>query len=63
MPSGIESALIMVGLGFLLAVPCIIETTPITMCAFFFLGIPLFGVGFLLYAYSVFKDLRAHGIL
>ncbi|MGB9381227.1 hypothetical protein [Candidatus Binatus sp.] len=63
MPSLIGVALITVGLGFLLAVPCIIETTPITMCLFFFFGIPLFGLGFLLYAYSVFKDLRTHGIL
>ncbi|MGC1190096.1 MAG: hypothetical protein WA861_05880 [Candidatus Binatus sp.] len=63
MPSLIGVALITVGLGFLLAVPCIIETTPITMCVFFFFGIPLFGLGFLLYAYSVFKDLRTHGIL
>ncbi|MGH7923103.1 MAG: hypothetical protein ACREQH_00765 [Candidatus Binatus sp.] len=62
MPSLIESSLIVVSLGFLLAIPCIIHTTPITMCLFFFFGIPLFGVGFLLYAYSVFKDLRAHGI-
>lgn len=63
MPSLIGVALITVGLGFLLAVPCIIETTPITMCVFSFFGIPLFGLGFLLYAYSVFKDLRTHGIL
>lgn len=62
MPTLIESALISTGLGFLLAVPCIVETTPITMCLFFFFGVPLFGLGFLLYAYSVFKDLRAHGI-
>jgi len=63
MPTLIEAALISTGLGFMLAVPCIVETTPITMCLFFFLGVPLFSVGFLLYAYSVIKDLRVHGIL
>lgn len=63
MPTVIEAALISVGLGFLLAVPCIVETTPITMCLFFFLGVPLYGLGFLLYAYSVVKDLRSHGVL
>lgn len=36
MPSLIGVALITVGLGFLLVVPCIIETTPITMCLFSF---------------------------
>ena len=63
MPTLIEAALISVGLGFLLAVPCIIETTPITMCLFFFFGVPLFGLGFLLYAYWVLKDLREHGVI
>ncbi len=59
----ISAALISASLGFLLAVPCIVETTPITMCLFFFFGIPLFALGFLLYVYSVFRDLREHGIL
>ncbi len=59
----VEAALISVGLGFLLALPCIVDTTPITMCLFFFFGIPLFGLGLLLYGYFVFKDLRAHGVL
>ncbi len=63
MPTLIEAALISVGLGFLLAVPCIVDTTPITMCLFFFFSVPLFGLGVLLYAYSVFKDLRTHGVL
>jgi len=62
MPTLVETALICSGLGFLLAIPCIIETTPITMMVFFFIGVPLFALGFLLYAYSVFKDLRVHGI-
>jgi hypothetical protein len=42
----VDGGLITVGLGFFPAVPCIIETTPITMCLFFFFGIPLFGLGF-----------------
>ncbi|MBV8137600.1 MAG: hypothetical protein JO121_18530 [Deltaproteobacteria bacterium] len=58
----IEAALIFNLLGFALSIPCIIATTPITMCIFFFLGLPFFAVGFLLYAYSVFVDLRSHGV-
>jgi len=63
MPTLVEAALICSGLGFLLAMPCIIQTTPITMMVFFFFGVPLFGLGFLLYAYWVFKDLREHGVI
>ena len=63
MPTLIEAALISVGLGFLLAIPCIVETTSITMCPFFFFGVPLFGLGFLLYVYWVFQDLLEHGVI
>jgi hypothetical protein len=63
MPNLITVALITVGLGFLLAVPCIVETTPITMCLFFFLGIPLFAIGFLSYIAAVVQDLRRHEVL
>jgi hypothetical protein len=63
MPSLIGLALITVGLGFFLAVPCIIETTPITMCLFFFFGIPLFALGFLSYVIAVIQDLRRHEVL
>lgn len=63
MPSIIEVALICTGLGFLLALPCIVDTTPITMVLFFFVGVPFLGLGFLLYAYALLSDLRAHGVL
>ena len=63
MPNLITVALLTVGLGFLLAVPCIVETTPITMCLFFFLGIPLFAIGFLSYIAAVVQDLRRHEVL
>ncbi len=63
MPTLIQTALITVGLGFLLAVPCIIETTPITMCLFFFFGVPLFALGFLSYLIVVIQDLRRHEVL
>ncbi len=63
MPTLIETALITVGLGFLLAAPCIIETTPITMCLFFFFGVPLFAIGFSSYVAAVIKDLRRHDVL
>ena len=63
MPNLITVALVAVGLGFLLAVPCIVETTPITMCLFFFFGIPLFALGFLSYVVAVLQDLRRHQVL
>jgi hypothetical protein len=63
MPNLITVALVAVGLGFLLAVPCIVETTPITMCLFFFLSIPLFALGFLSYVAAVVQDLRRHQVL
>jgi hypothetical protein len=63
MTSLVGTAMIFSGLGFLLAIPCLIATTPITMCLFFFFGVPSLGLGFLLYAYSVFRDMRTHGIL
>lgn len=63
MPRGVEIALLLSGLGLCATLPCLIDTTPITMTAFFLLGIPLFGLGFLVYVYAVIRDLRRHGVL
>ncbi len=63
MPEKIEIALLLSGLGLAVTLPCLIDTTPITMTAFFMLGIPLFAAGFLLYAAAVLKDLRQHRVL
>ena len=50
-------------LRFLLAIPCLLETTPITMVLFFLVSLPLFGLGLLLYLAAVVRDLRSHQVL
>ena len=50
-------------LGFLLAIPSVLETTPITMVVFFLVSLPLFAIGFLLYLSAVVGDLRSHKVL
>ncbi|MFA6028248.1 MAG: hypothetical protein WC969_00205 [Elusimicrobiota bacterium] len=42
------------------AVPCLIKTTPVTMTLFFFLGLPLMGLGLLSYLASVAEFIRQH---
>lgn len=62
MPRLIEIALVLSGIGYMLTVPCLVDTTPITMTIFFAFGIPFFAAGFLLYAYDVLRDLRRHKV-
>jgi hypothetical protein len=59
----IQWALVASALGFLLAIPCLLETTPITMVVFFLVSLPLFGIGLLLYLAAVVRDLRTHKVL
>ena len=59
----IQWALVASTLGFLLAIPCLLETTPITMLVFFLVSLPLFGIGLLLYLAAVVRDLRTHKVL
>ena len=56
-------ALAATALGFLLAIPCLLDTTPITMVVFFLVSLPLFAIGFLLYLAAVVLDLRSHKVL
>jgi hypothetical protein len=63
MPKGIQIALFLNGLGLLATIPCLLETTPLSMTAFFMLGIPLFAAGFLLYVVAVIRDLRQNNVL
>lgn len=56
-------ALAATALGFLLSIPCLLDTTPITMVVFFLVSLPLFGIGFLLYLAAVVLDLRSHKVL
>jgi len=59
----VQWALAANALGFLLAIPCLLDTTPITMVVFFLVSLPLFGLGFLLYGTAVVRDLRSHKVL
>jgi hypothetical protein len=63
MTSSMLLALAATSVGFLTAVVAIVHTTPLTMLAFFMLGLGGFGVGFALYVYAVFRDLRAKRVL
>jgi hypothetical protein len=59
----IHLALVANALGFFLTVPCLVNTTPITMSLFFLVSLPLFGIGFVLYMAAVIRDLRKHQVL
>lgn len=63
MTKAIEVALGADLLGLLATLPCLIDTTPITMTLFFVVGIPLFAAGFLIYGATVIADLRRHGVV
>jgi hypothetical protein len=63
LPKLVEWALIASALGFALSIPCLVNTTPITMVLFFFVSVPMLGLGFLLYLIAVVRDLRSHGVL
>ncbi len=59
----LEISLTLDVLGLLATLPCLFETTPITMTLFFFLAIPLFTAGLLEYLWLVIADLRHHRVL
>jgi len=63
MTKPIEIALWVDLLGLLATLPCLIDTTPITMSLFFVVGIPLFAGGFLIYVLTVIADLRSHRVV
>ncbi len=63
MTKPIEIALWLDLLGVLATLPCLLDTTPITMTLFFMVGIPLFAAGFLVYVGTVIADLRRHRVI
>lgn len=63
LPGLLKAALALYGLGGVIALICIIDTTAVTMTLFGFAGVASFGLGFLAYAKVVWDDLRAHGVL
>ncbi len=63
MTKRIQIALILNALGLLATIPCLLDTTPISMTVFFVFGIPLFAAGFLSYVAAIIQDLRQHKVL
>lgn len=59
----LKTAIAMVATGTALTLWCLFETTALSMTAFFSLGIPLYGLGALLYVLEIFLDLRQHRVL
>jgi hypothetical protein len=45
-------------LGVIFCFPLLIKETPYTFVVFMFLGQPLVGIGFLLFAINAFRDLK-----
>lgn len=62
-PPLLKLALTLYVLGSIIALICVIHTTAVTMTLFFFIGLGMFGLGFLAYAKVVWDDLREHGVL
>ncbi len=50
-------------LGILICLALLVRETPYTLTAFMFLGQPLLGIAFLLFALNVFRDLRRKKLL
>ena len=44
------------------AVPCLIQTTPVTMSLFFFVGLPVLALGMFFYLRSLFEFLKSHWV-
>jgi hypothetical protein len=44
------------------AIPCLVKTTPVTMSLFFFVGLPVLGLGMFFYMRSLFEFLRSHWV-
>jgi len=63
LPFLLKAALALYALGCLVALICTVDTTALSMTAFFLVGLVSFGLGFLAYAKVVWDDLRAHGVL
>ncbi len=59
----LQIALLLVSFGTLLSVACLLETTALTMTAFFSGALPAFALAGMLYVVEVIRDLRRHRVL
>lgn len=58
-----RTAVALVVLGTAFALWCLFTTNALSMTLFFSLGIPLYGLGALLYVAEILLDLRRHRVL
>lgn len=56
-------SLALVASGTLFTVACLYRTTALSMTFFFLLGLPLHGLGALIYVVEILRDLRRHEVL
>lgn len=63
MTVGTKVALACTALATLPTLWCLAETTALSMTAFFSFGLPLYGLGILIYVVEVLRDLRRHDVL
>lgn len=62
MNRAIRMAMTLSTTGMLLAILCLIKTTPVTMTVFSFIGVPLFLAGGAVYLSQVFQAFRRSGL-
>lgn len=59
----IRCSLAAVAVGTVFTLWCLADTTALSMTMFFTFGIPLYGLGAILYVWEILLDLRRHKVL
>lgn len=63
MNRNLRLALLLVAVGTAFTLWCLVKTTALSMTLFFIVGLPLYGLGALLYVVEILRDLRRHRVL
>lgn len=63
MNRNLRLALFLVAIGTVFTLWCLVKTTALSMTLFFTFGLPLYGLGALLYVVEILRDLRRHRVL
>lgn len=59
----IRTAIGLISLTMAFMVWCLVQTTALSMTGFFAIGLPLYGLGVLLFVWEILLDLREHRVL
>ena len=59
----VRSSVVLVTSAVAFMVWCLVDTTALSMTAFFMVGLPLYLLGVLLYLWEIAVDLRMHRVL